>query len=151
MDFTVQQWERIAAAPVTVFLLMAFGDLVISTAEQEVFFKEWSPRLMKIKLAVKPGDQAIFEWGLGEAEVSARQFMRLRPAELLEKLEDTFTVLGREPDTEKIEAFRSELMALARDVAKASGGLFGLRSPVSPDEEEMLMRVRHALRGRPIL
>lgn len=150
-DFSTQQWELIGSAPALVFVAMAMADRSVSTKERDLFFKKWMPRIVALKLNDDEMDEFVLDWGMGEAEVHLDELLELPTGEVLDRLENAFTLLASSFDAERVEEYRLELIAMAKAVAKASGDWFGVRSPVRDSEESMLRRVRHALRGRPVV
>lgn len=150
-DFTVQQWELVGSAPVLVFVAMALADRKVSVPERDAFYKQWMPRLVALQINDNMDDEKLLDWGMSEAEVHLDDFLSLSIETVLERLEETFTLLDASLEPAKLEAYRSELMNLAQAVAAASGDLFGLRSPVRESEQMMLRKIQHALRGRPVV
>jgi hypothetical protein len=130
---------------------VAMADRTVSTNERDLFFKKWMPRLVALRLNEDDGDEQMLDWGMGEAEVHLDELLELSAETVLSRIEDAFTLLETSFDSKRLEEYRTELSGLARSVAKASGDWFGLRSPVRESEETMLRRVRHAMRGRPVI
>lgn len=59
------------------------------------------------------------------------------------------TQLGGRLQTQERDVLADELIGKARDVAKASGGILGIGPRISPEEEEVLKRLRGAFSGEP--
>ena len=150
-DLTIQQWELLSSAPAMVFALIAFADRSVSKAESRTFFEQWAERMSGIRLNDDETDQQLFQWGMGEAEFGVESLLKTPSADLLHRVENAFTLMQSTFELERVDSYRTELFAFAEEIAAASGDWLGLRSPVRESEENMLRRVRHAMRGRPII
>ena len=151
MDLSVRDWEAVAAAPVIVFVLVAFADRKLSDSEKTTFFDSWLPRLMDINIAPDEQAKRIYKWNVEEDALNMKRITSQTAGALLEQLSDTFTMLNDGVASETLQSFRKELAALALDVANAAGGFLMFVDPISEDEEKMLAKIKHAMRGRPTL
>ena len=151
MDLNVRQWEKVAAAPVIVFVLIAYADRKLTPKEEKTFTRKWLPRLLELNIAPDEPSKDIYRWHLGEEAFNTKKWTKKTVGTLLDELESTFTLWNRKAEEPARSEFPKLLEQLAEDIAKASGGFPLLVSAINEDEWDMLTKVKHALRGRPML
>ena len=65
MDLNVREWEKIAAAPVIVFVLIAYADRKLTAKEEKTFNRKWLPRLLDLNIAPDETSKDIYRWHRG--------------------------------------------------------------------------------------
>ena len=145
MQLSVREWERVAEAPVVVFVLVAFADRELTEQEQAEFREVWLPRLSEVNVGPNDDIMGLYRAGLEEATVSLRPYTRCSVPELLEQLSTTFEMMRSRVRASRVADFRDTLMLLASDVADASGGFSFLVDATSDEEATMIERVRAAI------
>lgn len=146
MQLSLQEWTRVAEAPVIVFVLVAYADGTLSEEERATFFTKWRPRLANVSVAHEAFKPAYLA-GLEKATESLRPYTRQSAKALLKGLADTFAMMHGRVRESRVDDFRNTLMVLASDVAKASGGFSFIIDATSHAEEEAIEKLRRAMYG----
>ena len=146
MKLSQADWELLAETPIAVFSLVATADGKVSDRERMALLEIWSPRLARLQLAKDGTHHQVYRYILQErCEKALKQGCLYEPDAAKDLLLKTAAMLKGRMTLEEATFMRSALVTLARDVAKAASGFFGLGPKVTADEQAAISMVGRLL------
>jgi tellurite resistance protein len=136
-QFTDEEWRTLEKAPIWAFLVIAAADNKVDPKEVKAFSKELAEAgLYRDELA----REVFSSCGTDFADVF--QSCLLAPQEALTSLRGAGQLLDRKGG-EHAEHFKQAVLMICKNVAEASGGIFG--GKISKDEKERMMLIAATL------
>lgn len=133
-------WKTLRFAVLWTFEAVAAADGTVDAREERTLHEtlaRWSacdePLLRKVATSVSDSYETVKD----DYHADARN--------IDQGLRDALKILRKKASPATVDRFRSELLTLAKDVANASGGIFGFGNKTSVEEQAALEKLRSAL------